>query len=226
MKVNALLPMKGHSERVPKKNLRNFAGRPLFHCIADVLEKSNLIESIIINTDSREIANNAKKNFSKVIIHERPEAIRGDMVPMNDIIADDLENSDNDIFIQTHCTNPLLTVNTIESAIKFYFDNLERHDSVFSVTKVQTRLYDELGKPVNHNPNELLRTQDLPPLFEENSNFYIFNRETFIAAGHKRIGLSPKMYVVDPLEAIDIDDETDFIIAELLYDMKKNTIES
>lgn len=221
MKVHALLPMKGHSERVPNKNLRSFAGRPLFHSIADVLEGSNFIESIIINTDSEEIAENATKNYKKVIIHERPEAIRGDMVPMNEIIANDLKNSDGDVFIQTHCTNPLLTRKTMESAISYYFDNHEFHDSVFSVTKIQTRLYDKSGAPVNHNPNELLRTQDLPPLYEENSNFYIFSKKAFIDAGKKRIGASPKMFEVDALEAIDIDNETDFIIAELLYGNKQ-----
>ena len=75
--IIALLPMKGHSERVPNKNLRTFAGRPLYHCIARVLENSKHIKKIIINTDSDKIAADARKNFRKVLIHNRPTSICG-----------------------------------------------------------------------------------------------------------------------------------------------------
>lgn len=222
MKVTALLPMKGHSERVPNKNMRFFANRPLYHCVAEILEKSFYIESIIINTDSKTIADDAIKHFSKVRIVERPQELQGDFVPMNDIIAYDLSICESDHFIQTHSTNPLLTRDTIEKAIKEYFKSLAECDSIFSVTRLQTRLYWESGEPVNHNPDELLRTQDLPPLFEENSNFYIFSKASFDAAGNKRIGRHPKMYPMDKLEAIDIDEEEDFRLAEVLFQMREN----
>ena len=89
-----------------------------------------------------------------------------------------------------------------------------------SLTKIQTRLYRESGEALNHDPAVLLRTQDLSPLFEENSNIYIFSRKSFAASGNKRIGLRPKMFVMDKLEAMDIDEEQDFILSELLYKMK------
>lgn len=222
MKITALLPMKGHSERVPNKNMRAFAARPLFHCVANVLEQSELIQSIIINTDSTAIGEYAVSNFSKTVIHERPEKIRGDMVSMNKIIDHDLEHSKGEHFIQTHSTNPLLTVDTLNRAINLYFRMIDKYDSVFSVTKIQTRLYFQNGEPVNHNPTELIRTQDLPPLFEENSNFYIFSKTSFANAGKRRIGLKPNMFAVEPLEAIDIDEENDFIIAELIYQYTNN----
>ena len=107
----------------------------------------------------------------------------------------------------------------MKSAIKEYFSSLDNYDSLFSVTKLQTRLYDQTGEPVNHNPRELLRTQDLPPLFEENSNIYIFSKTSFYAAGSKRIGKKPKMFAMGKLEATDIDEETDFILAETLLKM-------
>jgi len=175
MQVTALLPMKGHSERVPNKNMRPFAGRPLYHCVASVLQASDLVREIVINTDSETIAEDAAKQFSKVRVVIRPEEIRGDFVEMNTIIGHDLSVSDGEHFLQTHSTNPLLTRMTLANAIHQYFDGLEKYDSLFSVTRLQTRLYWESGEPVNHNPQELLRTQDLPPLFEENSNFYIFS---------------------------------------------------
>jgi N-acylneuraminate cytidylyltransferase len=152
-----------------------------------------------------------------VIILDRPESIQGDLVSMNDIIAYDLSQLDGEHFLQTHSTNPLLRAETIDRAIETYFEGLEDFDSLFGVTKVQTRFYDKDANPVNHNPEELLRTQDLEPLFEENSNFYIFSKTSFESAGNKRIGCKPQIFEVNKLEAVDIDEPEDFKLAELLH---------
>lgn len=136
---------------------------------------------------------------------------------MNNIIDYDISQLEGEHFLQTHSTNPLLRSETINKAIEVYFNNLDKFDSVFGVTKVQTRFYDKNAKAINHNPNELLRTQDLEPMYEENSNFYIFSKESFKEANNKRIGLKPQIFEVNKLEAIDIDEPEDFIMAELLY---------
>ncbi len=136
---------------------------------------------------------------------------------MNEIIAYDLIQLEGDHFLQTHSTNPLLTSATLDRAIETYFSNLDEYDSLFSVTRLQTRMYWQDGSPVNHNRNELIRTQDLPPIFEENSNFYIFSKESFQHAGNNRIGFKPQLFEIDKLEAIDIDDLQDFELAEMLY---------
>ncbi|SHI15319.1 cytidylyltransferase domain-containing protein [Desulfofustis glycolicus] len=216
-KITALLPMKAHSERVPNKNIRLFNGRPLFHLITETLEFCNAIDSIIIDTDSDFIAEDAQKNFSKVRILKRPKALQGDFVSMNDIIAYDLEMTKAEHYLQTHSTNPLLTAVTVETAIENYFNAIEYYDSLFSVTRLQTRLFLESGTPINHNPKELLRTQDLPPVFVENSNIFLFSKTSFKRAENNRIGLRAKMFVMDKFEAIDIDDEIDFCFAEALY---------
>ena len=220
MKLIALLPMKGHSERVPNKNMKSFAGKPLYHCVAEMLQKSDYIETIVMNTDSDIIAEDATKHFPKVKIHIRPENIRGDMVPMNDIIAYDINHYPGEHFLQTHSTNPLLSAKALEEGVRTYFSMPDEFDSVFSVTRWQTRLYWSSGEPINHNPEELIRTQDLSPVFEENSNFYIFSKTSFKRADNRRIGLKPKMFVMDKIEAIDIDEEPDFKLAETLYMMK------
>jgi N-acylneuraminate cytidylyltransferase len=182
---------------------------------------SKYIEQVVINTDSEVIAKDAKENFGeRVIIIDRPVEIQGGDVSMNIIIDYDLNKLDGEHFLQTHSTNPLLRTETIDSAIEAYLQNLDEYDSVFGVTKVQTRFYDKNAKPVNHNPQELLRTQDLEPLYEENSNFYIFSKNSFRNAGDKRIGVKPKIFEVNKLEAVDIDEPEDFTIAELLYKNK------
>ena len=86
---------------------------------------------------------------------------------------------------------------------------------MFGVTSVQTRLWDELGRAINHNPAILLQTQDLPPVYEENSCLYIFQRQTLLER-RNRLGERPIMFEIDKNEAWDIDEELDFQIVEFL----------
>jgi N-acylneuraminate cytidylyltransferase len=181
------------------------------------LLKSKYIEGVVINTDSEIIARDAQKHFERVRIIWRPKEIQGDFVSMNEIIAHDLSRLDGEHFLQTHSTNPLLQSSAIDLAIETYFKKLKKFDSLFSVTRLQTRLYWKDVTPINHNPDELLRTQDLPPVYEENSNFYIFSKKSFADAGQSRIGLKPQMFEINKLEAVDIDEPEDWEIAEILY---------
>jgi len=215
--IKALVPMKGHSERVPNKNIRLLAGKPVFHWIMESLSKSKYIEEIIINTDSKEIARSATDHF-KVTILERPGFLLGDMVSIQPLIEYDLSQSKGEYFLQTHSTNPLLTTETIDKAIEAFFVQKE-HDALFSVTPVKTRYYWPDGIGINHNPKHLIRTQDLDPIYEENSCFYIFSRETNKRVKN-RLGSNPMMYPINRLEAVDIDDMEDFYWAEFLIQRK------
>jgi CMP-N-acetylneuraminic acid synthetase len=212
--------MKGNSERVPNKNLKIFSGKPLFHKTLDVLLRSKYINSVIINTDCINIKRDLNDNyFNKTIIHDRPESIVGNYVSMNKIIEYDLLKSNSDIYIQTHSTNPLLLTKTIDDAIEKFitFINKNKFDSIFSVTKTQKRFYNENSMPLNHDP-KMLVTQHLNPIFEENSCFYIFTKESFLST-NSRIGSSPLMYEINKIESIDIDEKDDFIIAEAVYNL-------
>ncbi len=213
-KVAALVPMKEHSERVPGKNTKPFAGQPLFHHILATLEATYTIDTIVVNTDSERIAEESQSAYSKVHVIKRPEILRGDFVSMNKLIAYDITEVPAEIYVQTHATNPLLRSKTISNALRD-FAKSEEYDSLFTVNRVQTRLYDSDGQPVNHDPEDLMRTQDLPPLFEENSCLYIFTSESF-KKNNRRIGSHPLMYETDPIESIDIDDEFTFRLAEML----------
>ena len=215
-RIVALVPMRCHSERVPGKNYRPFADRPLFHHIISTLLACPLIDEVAIDTDGPEIMDNAAKHFPKVRLIERPERLRGGTVPMNDVLLHDVSQVEADYFVQTHSTNPLLRTDTIRRAVRLFLDNVPMHDSLFGVTRLQTRLWDGLARAVNHNPAILLRTQDLPPVYEENSCLYIFTRST-LKSRHNRIGDRPLMFEIDRLEAWDIDEELDFRVAEFLY---------
>jgi N-acylneuraminate cytidylyltransferase len=226
-KIIALLPMKSHSERIPNKNVRLFSGKPLLRIVIDTLLGANYIENIVVNTDSAEISNIISKYYNQdIIIHERPEVLCGDMVSMNDIINYDIAQLAGEHFLQTHSTNPLLRSKTIDSAIRKYFDNIDTFDSIFSVTRLQTRLFDKNVKPLNHKFGDLIRTQDLEPIYEENSNFYIFSKNSFKSASNNRIGLNAQMHELNKMEAQDIDEEEDFVLAESIYNRKYSKLES
>ena len=208
----ALVPMKGHSERVPNKNLRTFNGRPLCHWVLTTLRAVPEVDEVVVNTDSEEIAAEARRLGATVV--ERPERLRGDRVEMNDVIRHDVRRTEADRYLQTHCTNPLLRSETVSEAVATFEER--DCDSLFSVTPLWTRLWDAGGEPINHRRDELKRTQDLPPVYEENSNLYLFT-EASLERRENRIGDAPEMFPMDPSEAMDIDEMIDFRVAEMLH---------
>lgn len=217
LSITALMPMKGESERVPKKNLKDFAGKPLFHRVMNTLLDSKLIDNVVVNTDCQIIKEDIKNNFDNVLIRDRKNHLLGNYVSMNKIIEDDINDFHSDIFIQTHSTNPLISTKTIDKALTKMINNFKSKDfdSIFSVTKVQKRFYDENCLPYNHDP-KMLVTQHLKPLYEENSCFYIFTKKSFFK-NNSRIGLKPIMFQINKNESYDIDDMSDFFLAETLF---------
>jgi len=215
--IAAIVPMRHASERVPGKNYRSFAGAgPLYHRIMSTLLKCPLISQVVIDTDSPTIQTDAAKNFPRVKLIERPEHLRDGATPMNDVLLHTTSLVKADLYLQTHSTNPLLKTSTIDSAIESLRSLPGVFDSLFSVTRIRARLWDQDTHAVNHDPDVLLRTQDLPPVFLENSCLYLFTRAT-LESRHNRIGERPMMFEIEPAEAIDIDNEIDFRIAELMY---------
>lgn len=217
-KIVALLPMKANSERVRGKNFRTFAGKPLYRWILDTLLSIEEIDAVVINTDARHIlAESGLVERDRVIIRDRKPELCGDFVSMNLVLADDVAAVPADIYCMTHTTNPLLSPDTIRQGIDQYLRDLEAgtHDSLFTVQKVQTRFYRADGSAVNHDPDNLIRTQDLEPWFEENSNLYIFSQASFATTG-ARIGAKPSHLVMARSEALDIDDQESWDMAEAM----------
>jgi CMP-N-acetylneuraminic acid synthetase len=226
-RIVALLPMKANSERVKGKNFKIFNGKPLFRWTLDTLLAIKEIDQVVINTDAREIlSENGLVETDRIIIRDRKAEICGDMVSMNLVIEDDVKNVNADIYLMTHTTNPLITAKTVGGALKSFQIQKQNGsaDSLFTVDKIQTRFYREDCSAVNHDPDNLLRTQDLEPWFEENSNLYIFTKEAF-SKTNARIGVKPMMFETPKFESIDIDtpDDWDFgiVVSEYLFNKGK-----
>jgi len=202
-RIVALVPMRHHSQRVPGKNYRILDGKPLFHHIIQTLLHVPEISEIVVDTDSPDVISGLAAHFPAVKVIDRPEDLRADDTPMNEILAFDTSQVAADFYLQTHSTNETFT-----SQVPIY-------DSLFSVTRLQTRLWNQSAQPINHDPAVLLQTQDLPPVYEENSCIYIFTRQNLLAR-RNRMGTHPLMFEIDAEEAWDIDEELDFSIADFL----------
>jgi len=213
--VAALVPMRHQSIRVPGKNYRALNGVPLYHYIVRTLLTCPSIHQVVIDTDSPVIKEDAARHFPQVRLIDRPEHLRADTVAMTEVLAYDDAQVQAGVYVQTHSTNPFLKAATVERALAEWRGADQHYDSLFTVQRLQGRLWDSTSRPVNHNPWILLRTQDLPPFYLENSNLYIFRAE-LLRSSRRRIGDRPKLFEMDPIEAIDIDDEAAFRLAEAM----------
>lgn len=213
--IAALVPMRHLSIRVPEKNYRLLAGKPLYSYIIKTLLDCPEIGQVVVDTDSPVVKAGLLENFPQVKIIDRPDHLCADTIPMNEILLHDCSLIQADLYIQTHSTNPLLKTATVSGAIQTLLAKLDQNDSLFTVTRLQTRLWNASGQPLNHDPGELIRTQDLPPVFEENSCIYLFNGE-ILAERRNRLGYKPLMYEINADEAWDIDEILDFEIVESL----------
>ena len=218
-RIVALVPMRHHSERIPGKNFRDLAGKPLYSYILEKLLACPEISEVVVDTDSPAIMEGIPRRFPTVRILERPETLRADDVPMNEVLGYDVGEIQSDFYLQTHSTNPLLRQETISVAVREFTRSYPAHDSLFSVTRWQTRLWDQHFQPVNHDPSVLIRTQDLPPIYEENSCIYLFEGAAF-RRRRNRIGERPLLFEIDPFEAWDIDEPFDWSVAELLLSQR------
>lgn len=213
--IVALVPMRHHSERVPGKNYRLLNGRPLYAYVLSSLLQSGAVARIVVDTDSPDIREGIQRAFPSVTLLERPLELRVGSVPMNQVLLHDVQSVPAPFYLQTHSTNPLLTAGSIAAAVQAFRSAVSEYDSLFSVTRWQKRLWDRSGTPLNHDPSVLLNTQDLPPVYEENSCLYLFEREGFLRR-RNRIGERPLMFEIPASEAIDIDEEDDFRMLEAL----------
>lgn len=196
--------------------------RWMLDCLLSVEE----IDAVVINTDAKEeLKQVGVCDSGRVVIRDRKKELCGDLVSMNRVLEDDVANIASSHYLMTHTTNPLMTEATVRAAIEKYLGSLATNDSLFTVNRVQTRFYLKNGAPVNHDPANLVRTQDLEPWFEENSCLYLFSSESFSQTG-ARIGMRPVLFETPKLESVDIDEPEDWSLAEALLKAREGSLSS
>ena len=212
--ITALIPIKRNSQRIPNKNFLEINSKPLFFWIIDSLLNSEFVDEIVINYDDDYILQEVSKYFDSIKFCKRPDKLLGDDISMNKIIESSLKDCTNETIIQVHTTSPLLKTKTIDKAIKFHLD---KKQDIFSVNKLYERFYDKDLRPINHDINTLVQTQDLEPLYVENSALYIFTKENFRQSNNRINDKSDIFEVIFP-ENIDIDNFEDFELARIFLE--------
>ena len=164
MKFSAFIPIKLKSERVPNKNFTLIDNKPLFFYILETLRSVESISQIVIDADDQAVVDEIKKYFDNLDIFIRNPKLTSPVESVNNIINSNLENFKNEAIIQTHVTNPLLHHKTLEIALNEYAEN---NKAIFSVNAFQSRFYNSKLEAINHNPDELIPTQDLDIIYEK-----------------------------------------------------------
>ena len=145
--IAALVPMRHHSQRVPGKNYRPLAGRPLYHHILATLSAVPEVTQIAVDTDSDVIMEGLRQHFPAVTIIVRPEHLRADDIPMNDILAARHRPGRGRLLCSVAFHQPLAPPrHDFGLHHEVPWQPGGRHDSLFTVTRLQTRLYDQHGK--------------------------------------------------------------------------------
>lgn len=208
--IVAIIPVKSHSERVPGKNFRLLAGRPLFAHITDTALRAGFAK-VYLDTDSREVKDYAAEHGAGVI--DRPAWLAVDGANGNHLLNYQASVVEADIYVQLFATAPLLTEETIRRAVSILTED-EQYDSSLTVSAVHSWFWFD-GRPINYDPRVLPRSQDARPVIRETTGLYAIRRESLLRR-QCRIGDRPYFLPIDDAEALDIDSEFDFRIAEIL----------
>ena len=194
MKTVAFIPIKMNNERTPGKNTKRFYNGK---CILEIIQET-LKEYII----------------DGVKFLKRPEFLDTKTATPNDIINEFMKLVDADIYMVSHATSPFVSVEHFEECINAVVSG--EYDSSFTAEKIQKLLWTKNNTPFNFDPENVPRTQDLEPIFDEVSAAYVFAKETFLKY-NRRIGVNPHLTIVSGVECVDIDYPEDLQIAEAVY---------
>ena len=216
MKIVAVVPMKLNNRRLPQKNTMSFTnGKPLFFYILNTLLNTKDIDDVYVYCSDE----NIKKYIPKdVKFLRRSKTLDQDSTKMNEVLSDFANDVDADIYVMTHTTAPFISMNSLLKGINSVKSG--KYDSSFAAKKLQDFLWKD-GKPFNYQLDNIPRTQDLEPLFEETSGFYIYKKEV-IKKLNRRIGNNPFIVEVNEIESIDIDELQDFQIADAIFNFYFN----
>jgi len=209
MKIVAIIPIKLNNERLKNKNLKKFCnGVPLCNYIFKTFLSIKEIDEVYVFCSNEKI-----KKYIPIGIKYLKRDIKFDTSSgkMNDILFDFAKKVPADIYIMSHCTSPFIKAISIQKGLNELIKHNSKYDSAFSGKILQDFIWKD-NKPFNYKLNSIPRTQDLPQLIVETSGFYAYKRNVIINK-HRRIGDHPYIVNVDNVEAIDIDEQEDFDLA-------------
>ena len=212
MKTACFIPIKANSERVPGKNLKVMNGKKLYQYVCEHIQQADVFDDVYVDTNSNEVAEYAIKMGFNVI--EREPELAKNTANGNDLLVYHYEKYPNyDYYFQLFVTAPYMQPDTIKACYN-QLTSSDEYDSCFTATENHS-FYWYAGTPVNYRPGILPRSQDMTPVIEETTGLYGISSDS-LRRYRCRIGRKPYIHIVNKFEAVDINTETDFILAEYI----------
>jgi CMP-N-acetylneuraminic acid synthetase len=233
MKILGIIPARGGSKNIPRKNLKIVAGKPLIAYALEAALKSKLLDRAIVFTEDQEIARVAK-NLGAEVPFKRPRKLAGDEVSIIPVIRhavrylDKHEKWKADIIASIQPTSPLIETIDIDSAINRLIET--GRDSVVSVCKIvhghpywAMKLEDDRLTPLNPDGYRHLQKQDLPVFYAPNGALYVRRREVLERwRGHDfALGNDIRAIIMDETESVNVNMPLDLAVAEMLLKIKR-----
>lgn len=215
MKVVGFVPIKLNSERLPMKNVKKFTnGEPLISYILDTLLKVKELDEIYVYCSDEKIQDYLPQNVKFL---QRDKYYDLSSTSFNEVLSSFTEIIDADVYVLAHATAPMIQPASISKAVKKLLN--EDYDSAFTVTRIQEFLWKD-NMPFNYSLDAIPRTQDLPEMYVETCGLYVFKNH-LMKQEKRRIGNKPYLLEVSKIEAIDINNPEDFIIADAVFNYLK-----
>lgn len=216
MKNVALVPLRGGSKGIPKKNIKVINGKPLCYWSLLAASKAKSVDEVFVSTDCLEIEEIVRSFEFEVKILRRPIELADDTATTESVVFHFYEKIKFDNVFTIQATSPLLQSSFLDEAfIKFNEKNL---DTLLSVNVLKQFLWNRSGKPLNYDPHNRKRRQDIDGELVENGSFYISTRETIKNTG-TRFGEKVDFYEIPHYYGYEIDDHFDFKFVEKLMEI-------
>lgn len=210
MKTVAFVPIKMNNERLPGKNTKAFSnGKPLIAYILETLQKVASVDEIYVYCSNPAICEFLPEGVKFL---QRSTHLDLSTTSFNEVLTSFARDVEADIYILTHATAPFISAQTFEKAVAAVASG--EHDSALSVSKLQEFIWKD-GKPFNYSTDNIPRTQDLEPLYTETCGMYVYTRQ-LILGENRRVGHKPYLVEVSKIEACDINEADDFVIADAI----------
>ena len=218
MKVSAIIPAKGHSERVSNKNLQKIEGKSLVRIAAEKLLSCEYIDNVYVDTEDERIKTAVRPLFSQGLnILNRPPELATNDIGANEMFVYGLHSIDEtDILLHHYCTAPLIKSETIDECIKEFVNTQDQFDSFLTVVPEKEYFWTKDSEPMNFGLDELPNSQDLDTLYQETHGLYGIKTQKLIDI-QRRVGENPLLIPVSKKESFDIDTEEDLnIVREIV----------
>ena len=226
--ILATICARGGSKGVKNKNIKLLNNKPLIEYSLELLKQSSLIDGYIISTESDKIIE-VVKNLGYKIEFKRPIELAGDDVSRMDAIKhavlskEKTENTYYDIIVDLGVATPLKSVNDLDQVIKLCVD--DNVENVFSVCPCAKNPYFNMVEVIDNQVKlvketyEITARQKAPSVYEMNDGFNVWTHNSLFSE-NSQFNNSTKIYIMPRLRSIDIDEEEDFMIAELILNKK------